>query len=241
MTYLQFHLIFVLPALTLLYFGQERPLGGLPRSVGARYLCLMAGIAFIYTAPWDNYVVSENIWSYGSDRVLGTVGFVPIEEYAFFLLQPVLTGLWYLRLRPRFVFSGKTSTFLVRAKSVSILATLLLGVYFLRVESTTYLALIIVWAMPVILGQWLWKGRLFSSRLPLIGAAIWPPTLYLWVADSVAIKSNIWHITDATRTMIELPGGLPIEEAVFFFLTNTLVVLGLEMFLSPHNIETLDP
>ena len=28
------------------------------------------------------------------DRVVGTIGYVPIEEYLFFVLQCILTGLW---------------------------------------------------------------------------------------------------------------------------------------------------
>jgi len=34
-------------------------------------------------------------------RVVGTIGYVPVEEYLFFLLQPILTGLWLYWLLPR--------------------------------------------------------------------------------------------------------------------------------------------
>jgi len=38
---------------------------------------------------------------YGMGRVVGTIGYVPVEEYLFFLLQPILTGLWLYWLLPR--------------------------------------------------------------------------------------------------------------------------------------------
>jgi lycopene beta-cyclase len=38
--------------------------------------------------------VWRGVWGYGADRVIGTIGYVPVEEYLFFILQPLLTGLW---------------------------------------------------------------------------------------------------------------------------------------------------
>ncbi|HEX2080504.1 MAG TPA: lycopene cyclase domain-containing protein, partial [Longimicrobium sp.] len=62
--------------------------------------------------------------------------------------------------------------------------------------------------------------------------AIGVPTLYLWMADAVAIRLGIWRIS-ATQTLgIEL-GWLPLEEAAFFLATNLLVVQGLTLFLHP--------
>jgi lycopene beta-cyclase len=91
MTYLQFHLVFMVPPLVVL-------LTRLPR-VAAAYgprawwtLPAIAVIALVYTTPWDNYLVYRGIWWYGPDRVLATIGYVPVEEYLFFVLQPFLTG-----------------------------------------------------------------------------------------------------------------------------------------------------
>jgi len=33
--------------------------------------------------------------------VVGTIGYVPVEEYLFFLLQPILTGFWLYWLLSR--------------------------------------------------------------------------------------------------------------------------------------------
>jgi len=67
----------------------------------------MAGVAAdcpagaVYTTPWDNYLIWRDVWHYGTDRVVGTIGYVPVEEYLFFLLQPILTGFWLYWLLSR--------------------------------------------------------------------------------------------------------------------------------------------
>ena len=55
--------------------------------------------AVVWTTPWDNYLVATGVWYYNPDLVTGvTLGWVPIEEYTFFILQTLLTGLWVLWL-----------------------------------------------------------------------------------------------------------------------------------------------
>lgn len=62
----------------------------------------MAAIAFAYTTPWDNAIVALSVWGYDPALVWGIViGWVPLEEYLFFLLQPILSGLVVLALLER--------------------------------------------------------------------------------------------------------------------------------------------
>ena len=91
-----------------------------------------------------------------------------------------------------------------------------------------YLGLIVAWAFPVLAGMWWLGGHLIWARRRLVAWAVVPITLYLWVADRIAIGLGIWDITDATRTGWEIL-GLPIEEALFFLVTNLLVAQGLVM------------
>jgi lycopene cyclase domain-containing protein len=56
-------------------------------------------------------------------------------------------------------------------------------------------------------------------------------TVYLCLADTLAITKNIWSITSSTRSGIEF-GVLPIEEALFFALTNLFVLQGLSLWLA---------
>ena len=65
------------------------------------YLAILAHVAMalIYTTPWDNYLVATGVWWYDPALVTGLrLGWVPIEEYTFFVVQTLLTGLWALAL-----------------------------------------------------------------------------------------------------------------------------------------------
>lgn len=86
MSYLQFHLLFVLPPILLLALGREKPFARLGRWAGLG-VPVMSLVALAYTTPWDNYLIRQGVWVYGEGRVLGTVGYVPLEEYLFFVLQ----------------------------------------------------------------------------------------------------------------------------------------------------------
>lgn len=56
------------------------------------------------------------------------------------------------------------------------------------------------------------------------------PTLYLCVVDTFALKRGTWVIEGGTKIGFHLWDGLEIEEALFFLVTNTLIVFGLVAF-----------
>ncbi len=91
----------------------------------------------------------------------------------------------------------------------------------------TYLFLIVVWAVPIIVAQWAVGWRVLRSNWRAGLASIFIATLWLTVADSVALRAGTWVIVAEYSTGIFLPGRVPIEEAVFFLVTNTLIVQAL--------------
>lgn len=252
MTYLQFHFIFIFPPILALLALSP----GIRGRIGARGLIPVFAvpiIAFIYTTPWDNYLVFRNVWWYGPDRVIGTIGYVPIEEYLFFLLQPVLTGLWTLHLlarridvegsapaprivpripflrlepRPRNVWRARGLT------SLPWFVLTALGVWSLTSTQGLYMGLILAWASPVVALMWLFRGDELWRHVHVLGLAIGVPTLYLWVADAIAIRQEIWMISPEYTFGIN-PFGLPIEEATFFLITNVLSAVGVLLFAIP--------
>jgi lycopene beta-cyclase len=229
MTYLQFHLIFILPPIAALAVWSWRS-GALGRREAA-LLGALATIALVYTTPWDNYLVWRGVWGYGSERVIGTIGYVPVEEYLFFILQPVLTGLWLFvvlrsgRWKPAPV--GRGAAWWGAGAG---LALTVAGLLLLRHEPGTYLGLILVWAAPPLAGQWAYAGQEIAARLTAWAVAVGVPTLYLWIADAVAIRQGVWTISER-YTLGPSFAGLPLEEATFFLVTNLLVVQGLMLFL----------
>ncbi|KAH9866429.1 hypothetical protein IAQ61_008434 [Plenodomus lingam] len=52
------------------------------------------------------------------------------------------------------------------------------------------------------------------------------PTLYLWIVDTLALRRGTWVISPGTKFGVHLWDGLEIEEALFFLLTNVLIVFG---------------
>ncbi len=90
----------------------------------------------------------------------------------------------------------------------------------------TYLVFELVWALPVILGQWIigWYVLHRAWRFLAVGALV--PTVYFSTADSIAIHAHIWTLNPSRIVGLHL-GTLPLEEAVFFLLTNLMVVQGL--------------
>ncbi len=224
LTYLQFHLVFTLPLLAVLAFLQGRtrepwwPLG------------VIVTIAFVYTTPWDNYLVAREVWTYPPDVVLATIGYVPVEEYAFFVIQTLMTGLVVRLLQARWAPPSSDDTGRARWTGVAVFGVLsLIGVgCFIAGGHALYMSLILGWACPVLAFMWWVGGHLIWARRRLLAWAVVPMTLYLWVADRIAIGIGIWDITDATRTGWEI-AGLPVEEAIFFLVTNLLVGQGLVM------------
>jgi lycopene cyclase domain-containing protein len=111
----------------------------------------------------------------------------------------------------------------------------------------TYLLLELVWAVPVIAGQWALGHRALRRhwRVLLIGVAV--PTLYFSAADALAIRVGIWTLNPELTLGLRV-GGLPLEEAVFFFVTNVMVVQGLILLEAaapasspPPGVTALEP
>ena len=80
----------------------------------------------------------------------------------------------------------------------------------------------------------LWRHR----RLVLLA---WLPTiLYLSAADAVAIGAGTWTIDPAQSLNIFLGGILPVEELLFFGLTNALLTFGMVLVLARQSQERLN-
>lgn len=237
MSYLLFHFLLILPPIAVM--GATMPysllqIGGRRAQVS---LPLMTVVALSYTTPWDNYLVARKVWWYGSERVLGTIGYVPLEEYLFFLLQPILTGLFlfqYLARCGRPVKKHRSAPAWIGALIFSILSGIGLFLLMNGSNSGLYMGLVLVWACPLLAGMWLYRGeRLWRHRMTML-YTVAVPTVYLWIADAIAITTGIWTISDQYTLDVEL-FNVPIEEATFFLVTNLLVVKGLLLLIDPHS------
>nr|POF14288.1 bifunctional lycopene cyclase/phytoene synthase [Quercus suber] len=235
------HLLYTIPpalALSLLYFP-------LSSKLDLYKVLFLVSIAVLSTIPWDSYLIRTNIWSYPPSAVLGlTLFHIPLEEVFFFVVQTYNTSLLYLLLSKPILHScylvkeergTRTATtwrYIKIAGQLLLALTIKKATDFIRAEGPlTYLGLILVWAVPFLLLLWSLAYQ-FLLSLPLTSTLV-PivlPTLYLWVVDTLALRRGTWVISAATKTGWEVWSGLEMEEAIFFLLTNMLIVCGLVAF-----------
>jgi lycopene cyclase domain-containing protein len=245
MTYAQFLLYFLCPPIVLLSLATWRdlrnhrqPAEWLRNMPGWLAVCTHIVLAVAYTTPWDNYLVATGAWFYNNRLVTGlTIGWVPIEEYAFFVLQTTVTGLWLLWLSRRLPTQQSELNQPWRTRktaviSVGIVWLLSLIGLFLAWQPFTYLGLILAWGLPPLILQAAFGADILWRSRRLIGLALGPVSVYLGVMDSLAIRAGTWTIDPAQSLNIFLGGALPVEEFVFFLITNLLITFGITLLLS---------
>jgi lycopene cyclase domain-containing protein len=246
MTYFGFLARFILfPILifALLYWMDQQRGRALPRALASfsplKMLAILVVIALLYTTPWDNYLVATGVWWYDPALVTGIVfGWVPIEEYTFFVLQPILVGLWLIWLARRLPVARTGGGVRARVLSVAVVGAIWVASVILLLsgwQPGTYLALELVWALPPVLLQLYFGADILMRHWRLLVLTIVPMTVYLSSADTLAIGSGTWTIDPAQSLGILLGGTLPIEELIFFMLTTILVSLGLVLGIAEES------
>jgi len=232
LTYLEFHLVFVLPVLVALAAVAPSPLAGRPYAAPFGIAVLVA-VAVLYTTPWDNHLIATGVWEYADGSVAARVWAAPIEEYLFFVLQPLVTSLWLCRLpavTDAAPIDDRGFDVPVGLRALGLLGGgLVSGAGWLLASEFYYLGTLLLWAGPVLAIQWAfaWPVLWDLRRTLAVGVAV--PTLYLWVVDRIAIAMGIWSFDGAYMTGLAVL-GLPVEEMLFFLLTNVFVVQGLLLF-----------
>ncbi|MGC8878184.1 MAG: lycopene cyclase domain-containing protein [Anaerolineae bacterium] len=203
------------------------------------YIVVLAHIALAlaYTTPWDNYLLAKGVWFYDPQRVSNIVlGYVPLEEYSFFVLQTLLTGLWTLMVRRHLKIVEKpdmTAPHLCLWSSlgVFVLWAAAVAVWISGWKPVTYLALILGWGLIPVLIQMAFGADILWAQRRLLAVAIFVPTVYLWLMDWFAISHGVWQLDPMQTTGLAL-GGLPLEEMLFFLLTNWIIGCGIVLMLS---------
>ena len=200
-------------------------------------------LAVVYTTPWDNYLVATGVWYYNPALVTGIVlGYVPIEEYTFFVLETILAGLWWWFLARRLSMpteSFKPNQHLVYLCTSGLTLLWLISTYlfFAGDMEWTYLSIILFWALPPIILQVLFGGDILWQYRKLVFWSIFVPGAYLSLMDIIALRDTTWSISPAQTTGILFFGILPLEEIVFFFITNVLITFGMTLLLAQVSQE----
>jgi len=198
-------------------------------------------LAVLYTAPWDNYLVATGVWYYNPKLVSGLlIGYVPIEEYTFFVVETILAGLWWWFLARRFSLTPNPNRQFLRNRKLIYLSTCILisawflftYLFFFGDAKWTYLSIIFFWALPPVIIQLLFGADILWHYRKLLFWAILVPGTYLSLTDIVALKETTWSIAQSQTTGVLFFGILPLEEVIFFFITNVMIAFGLTLLLA---------
>lgn len=214
-------------------------------------IAIHIGLAVIYTTPWDNYLVATGVWYYNPDLVSGRlIGYVPIEEYSFFVLETILSGLWWWFIARRLFplpeerGAGTMENFkpnrpLIYSSAVVLVILWLIFTYLFLFGDPkwTYLSITLFWALPAILLQSLFGADILWHYRKLVFWGIFVPGLYLSLMDILALAETTWSISESQTTGILFFGILPLEEVVFFFITNVLIINGMTLLLASVSQE----
>lgn len=227
-----------------------------------RLLVALLLVAVLYTTPWDNHLIATGVWWYRPALVSGAaVGYIPVEEMIFFLLQTLLIGLWCLWLGPRLASRdlessagtgangrfGESVQSDAGSKQVRLIFAIvggslwLIALVALRLgwQPATYLAWELIWALPPIILQLSLGGDILWQHRRLLWATLVPAIIYLCSVDTLAIHGGIWTIDPHQSLGVLLAGQLPLEEVIFFSLTSTLVAFGLVLGVAAASRERL--
>jgi lycopene cyclase domain-containing protein len=245
MTYFNFLLIFICSPIALLsavlWRERQRVLPAEWQTWRIHWVGLgLVVVALLYTTPWDNYLVATRVWWYDRNLVTGILlGWVPLEEYCFFILQTVLATLWWVwlakRLSPVQPYSpNQMLRWWITALGASAWVASCVLLYS-GWSPGTYLGLELVWGLFPLLIQLAFGGDILWHYRRLVTVGIVSITLYLAAADALAIGFGTWTINPAQSLNLFLPGQLPVEELIFFALTSALVMVGCTLLLSVYS------
>ena len=236
MTYTQFLLIFTVIPITVLAIVLRKDLS----AVYIKTLLIVSLIAFTATSVWDNYAVYSGIWQFPPEKTLGIyLYYVPIEEYAFFFLQTYLTGLVQLFILFR---TGKKADLqsgqIRKAIFPLILFPLIANLHqdqsdklILPFGNWNYLFHLFSWSGFFVLIQLVFGWKKITENLKLIYVPTLIMTVYFSLADSVSIGNGIWTF-DPAQTIGTKVGNVPLEEILFFLMTNLLITEAMVLLLN---------
>jgi len=224
MNYLEFLIIFtVLPIVLMTIFLRK-----VIDITFLKWLFVVSVIAFIATAGWDNYAVYSGIWHFPKNRTIGIkLFYVPLEEYMFFFLQTYTTGLLQL------IFIKKNINYNINSSAIIFLPLIFIqddGIWKLTFGSYNYLIHLFSWGGFFILVQFISGRKKILNNISLIILPSIIMTVYFSIADSISIGHGIWDFDPLQTTGIKLV-NIPLEEILFFLVTNILITEAMVLFL----------
>ncbi|PTX99727.1 hypothetical protein DB346_18075 [Verrucomicrobia bacterium LW23] len=231
-TYLQFHCLFNLPLLAVLAWLNPAWTWHEATMLGA-----VLGIVMVFTTPWDNAAAAWGIWGFPREKYTLRIGWLPVEEYAFFLLQ-TLAVILSLRAWLAAAPAWRTGLQLAWADfpacpacaGAAVAVWIASGLWLWRRHAAggiarrwNYALHLLYWFAPVLALQWIAAPQVLAPHTLLLALVTLVFGTYYTAADLAAVRGGTWHFDEAQITGWKLRGILPWEEIAFFFLTSLLI------------------
>ncbi len=232
MTYIEFLIYFTLSPIAILLIILKKHIDG----VFIKWTVIVSIIAFLATTLWDNFAVYSGIWHFPEEKTLGIkLWYVPIEEYAFFFLQTYLTALVQLAF---LVLKNKKNYSSVSLGFLFLPFLFLSGNEILKYPfgNWNYLFHLFSWSGFFILIQFIWGRKKLIKYIPTIIVPALIMTVYFSIADSISIGNGIWDF-DKSQTIGLKVFNVPLEEILFFLMTNLMITVAMILFLPEHFLK----
>lgn len=187
---------------------------------------------FAYLKLWDAFIITDDTWTFLPERVHSIIGQSTTEKYMFLLIQIVLTSLWALICVrwtiPCLCFNYNKKSYQLIQWIPILLLSIVMAVGFTMVDpgqDTFYLGCLLCWASPAVMYLWYGSGNYFVNKIISSSIATVIPTLYLcWVNQKVSVVNDL-HTSAPTSLNVFVAEDLTLEEALYFFITNVIIVL----------------
>lgn len=227
MSYFRFHLIFNLPVLIVLAIANAWAPWSPGELIAAGWVLLAVTV---FTTPWDNLAAKWGIWGFPREKYSVRLGYLPLEEYAFFWLQSLNVMLAVRALLSFGWLTGQDAvldTWTLYCLGGSLVPWAFIAWQLRRLRRMAgprvNYAIHLAWFLPVIYFQWVLAPQLFLGHAGLLALVTVAFGAYYTLADIVAVKGGTWFFDETQITGVKLAGILPWEEIAFFFLTSLLV------------------
>ena len=230
LTYLQFHLVFTLPLLALLWYLAPR-YDQARRRRATLGIAILVAIAYAYTTPWISYMIRRGAWGYADGAVFVRALSIPLGEYLFFAIQTIIAAfaLYIFDFDP--TYRSGDFDWGPRIGGVAVgIVMVPVGLWLVRSDpSYLYFGGLLAWVGPVLALQW-GVGGGYLARTPRVWLTVtFMPAVYFWIVDRIAIGMGTWYLSSTLTTGVAVL-GLPVEEMLFFTFANLMTVNGLVLF-----------
>ena len=230
LTYLQFHLVFSVPLLAVLWYLAPR-YDAVRRRRATAGIAILVAIAYAYTTPWISYMIRRGAWWYGDGAVLVRALSIPLGEYLYFAIQTLIVAFTLHLIGFDPTFRDGDFDYAPRIAGVAIGLTMVpVGIWLVLYDASfLYFGGLMAWVGPVLALQWSVGGG-YLVRTPRVWlSATLLPAAYFWIVDRIAIGMGTWSISTEYTTGLAV-FGLPIEEMLFFAAAGLMTINGLVLF-----------